>query len=69
MFTEISSLVAALAKALELSEADTAQAVERGEIGLNMARDANGNPFIAATHAGKTVRVYQGAIKRAPGKP
>jgi hypothetical protein len=34
-----------------------------------MARDANGNPFIAATHAGKTVRVYQGAIKRAPGKP
>ena len=64
MFTEITSLMASLAKALGLSEADTAAAVERGEVTLDLARDANGNPFVAATYKGTTARVYQGAIKR-----
>jgi hypothetical protein len=64
MFTEISSLVASLAKALGLPEAETAAAVERGEIRLSLDRDANGNAFIAARHGEKSVRVYQGAIKR-----
>jgi len=65
MFSEISSLVAAMAKALGLSEADAAAALEGGEISLGMDRDGNGNPFVAATYKGVTARVYQGAIKRA----
>ncbi|TAL04230.1 MAG: hypothetical protein EPO08_02280 [Rhodospirillaceae bacterium] len=69
MFTEITSLMAALAKALGLPEAEAVAAVERGEVTLNLARDANGNPYVAATRAGVTSRVYQGAIKREAGKP
>ncbi len=65
MFTEISSLVASLAKALGLPEAETAAALERGDIQLNLGRDANGNAFVAAQHGERSVRVYQGAIKRA----
>jgi hypothetical protein len=60
MFTEISSLVASLAKALGLPET---AAVERGEVELTLGRDANGNAFVAARHGDKAVRVYQGAIK------
>ena len=67
MFTEITSLMAALAKALAMSEADTVAALDRGEITLAMNRDANGNPFVAATRNGVTARVYQGAIKREAG--
>jgi hypothetical protein len=67
MYAEIGSLVASLAKALEINEADTAAALEQGEITLELARDSNGNAFVAARHGDKTVRVYQGAIKR-PGQ-
>ena len=69
MFTEISSLVASIAKALDLPEAETAAAVERGEIELSLGRDANGNAFVVARQGGKSVRVYQGAIKHGPEKP
>ena len=68
MFTEITSLMAALAKALGLTEAETATAVEQGQVTLNLAKDANGNPYIAATRDGVTARVYQGAIKREAGQ-
>jgi len=64
MFTEIASLMAAMAKALNLSEADAIAALERGEVTLGLDRDSNGNPFVAATYQGVTARVYQGAIKR-----
>ncbi len=64
MFTEISSLVASIAKALGLTEAETSAALERGEIVINLGRDANGNAFVAAQQGEKGVRVYQGAIKR-----
>ena len=69
MFTQISSLVASIAKALGLPEAEAAAALERGEIALSLGRDANGNPFVAARHGDRTVRVYQGAIKREGDQP
>ena len=64
MFSEITSLMASLAKALNLTEAAAVTALERGEITLRLDRDANGNPYVAASHGGVTARVYQGAIKR-----
>jgi len=67
MFPEITSLVASIAKALGLPEADTVAAMERDEITLDLGRDANGNPFVIARHGERTVRVYQGAIKRDAG--
>jgi len=67
MFAEITSLMASLAKALDMSEADAVAALERGDVTLHLDRDANGNPFVAATHGSKTARVYQGAIKRPLG--
>lgn len=64
MFTEISSLVASVAKALALPEAEAAAAIERGDLTLRLERDANGNAFVAAEQGAKSVRIYQGAIKR-----
>ena len=66
LFTEVSSLVAALAKALDLTETETSEAVERGEVSLSLERDGNRNPFVNARYRGVTARVYQGAIKREP---
>jgi hypothetical protein len=64
MFAEITALMASVAKALDLTEAETAAALERGEVTLRLDRDANGNPFVAASRGGTTARVYRGAIKR-----
>ncbi len=68
MYTEIASLLATLAKALDLSESEAIAAVERGEIALDFGRDENANRYVVATYRGQTARVYQGAIKRPPGK-
>ena len=65
MFGEIATLMASLAKALSLSEADTIAAVEAGAVTLDFGRDANGNRFVAAGYQGRAVRLYQGAIKHA----
>jgi len=65
MYAEISALVGALAKAFGLKDAETTEALESGRMRLNFAADANGNRFVAATCDGKTVRVYQDAIKHA----
>jgi hypothetical protein len=69
MYGEIAALVASVAKALELSDADTIAAMERGEIGLDFGADENGNRFVAATHAGRTTKIYAGAIKHAGDAP
>ena len=72
MYGEIATLIASLAKALVLTDADTVAALERGEIALDYGQDANGNRFVAAAYQGRTVRIYQGAIKHAetpPGPP
>ena len=64
MYAEIAALVGALAKTFAMKDAEAATAVESGAMALDFAQDANGNRFVAATYAGKTARVYQGAIKR-----
>jgi hypothetical protein len=65
MYTEIASLVGAIAKALAIPEAEVAAALEAGTMTLEFGADSNGNRFVAVSQAGKTARVYQGAIKRA----
>ena len=64
MYNEISALMGSIGKALNLSESDTIQAVERGEMSFEMAQDENGHNFVAVTYKGDTARIYQGAIKR-----
>jgi len=68
MYQEIAALVAALGKAFALPESDVISGLETNAIGLEFGRDANGNRFVLATLAGKTARVYHGAIKQEPGK-
>lgn len=64
MYKEIAALVAALGKAFARSEGDIISALEKGEIALDFGQDENANRFVMATFAGKTARVYQGAIKQ-----
>ena len=64
MYGEISALMGSIGKALNLSESDTIQAVERGEMTFEMGTDDNGHNFVAVTYQGDTARIYQGAIKR-----
>jgi hypothetical protein len=65
MYGEIATLIASLAKALVLTDAETIAALERGEIAVDFGQDANTNKFVAATYQGRTVRIYQGAIRHA----
>ncbi len=67
MYGEIATLIGTLAKAFILSESVTIAALERGEITIDFGEDHNGNRFIAAGYQGKVARLYQGAIKHAPG--
>ena len=69
MYGEIATLIATLAKAFVLTDADTIAALERGEIAVEFGQDTNGNKFVAATYEGRTVRVYQGAIKHSETPP
>ena len=66
MYGEIAALISSLAKAFSLTEAAVIPALEKGEIAMDFGKDANGNPFVTATHGEKTARIYQGAIKHAP---
>jgi hypothetical protein len=66
MYKEIAALVAALAKAFETPEAEIISALDRNEITLDFARDANGNRFVMAAFGERSARVYQGAIKQEP---
>jgi hypothetical protein len=69
MYTEIGALIGAIAEAFSISEEDVVSAVEGHRIAMTLARDSNGNPFVAATYDGRSARIYQRAIKRQAGKP
>lgn len=69
MYKEIATLIASLAKAFELSDSDVVAALDNNAIVLDFGEDENENRFVRATHGGKTVRIYQGAIKQEPGRP
>lgn len=64
MYTEIAALMGAIAKALNMKDADVGQALEGGAMTVEFGMDANGNRFVAVNHGGQIARVYQGAIKR-----
>ncbi len=64
MYTEIAGLVGAIAKAFVLPESDVIAAIERQAIALEFGQDANGNRFVLAALESRSVRIYQGAIKR-----
>jgi hypothetical protein len=64
MYPEIAGLVASLAKAFAVSEAEIVTALEQGTLALGFHQDENGNRFVAASFDGRQARVYQGAIKR-----
>lgn len=66
MYSEIGALIGAIAQAFSIAEAEAIAAVEQNRLSMEFGRDANGNPFVTATLGGKTARIYQGAIKRAP---
>lgn len=62
MYTEITTLVGSIAKALDLSEDDTVKALEAGTISIAMTEDDDGQRFIGLEYQGKKVRLYKGAI-------
>lgn len=62
MFTEITTLVGSIAKAMELSEEETVKALESQAIAIAMAEDDDGQRFIALEYQGKKARLYKGAI-------
>ena len=62
MYTEITTLVGSIAKALELTEEDTVKALEANEIDVAMGEDDDGQRFIALEYQGKKARLYKGAI-------
>ncbi len=68
MYNEIAALVAAIGKAFGRPENEVVSALEKNAIALDFGRDENGNRFVLATFAGKTARLYQGAIKQEPDK-
>lgn len=68
MYSEIAALVASLGKAFGCAESEIISALEKNAVALDFGRDENGNRFVLATFAGKTARLYQGAIKQEPEK-
>lgn len=64
MHKEIAALVAALAKAFAMPEAEVVRALERNAFALDFREDANGNRFVLARHGDKSARIYPGAIKQ-----
>jgi len=69
MFEEVNALLAAVAKALNLSADDCVRAIEGQEIAMALEFDEKGQHFVEAQYQGQTVRVYQGAIQYAPEEP
>lgn len=62
MRDELEALVAAIAKALDIPEADAAKAIEDGRVAIEMLSDGNGRNYVRVTQDGKSARIYQGAI-------
>ena len=67
MHGEIAALVGAIAKALDLSEADTARHLEAGDIAMVLGDDERGERFVQVTCQGRTAKIYQGAIRHGAG--
>lgn len=63
MYDEVNALVGAIAKAFDLQGEATAKALEDGSMSLVFGQDEAGNRFVEASHAGRSARIYQGAIK------
>jgi len=69
MFDEINALIGAVAKAMEVSEAEVITAIEQGRLGLEMMTDEQGRNYLEATCDGKSAHIYQGAIFRPATQP
>jgi hypothetical protein len=69
MYTEISTLIGAIAEAFGISHEEAVRAVEQSRIAMTFGRDAHGNAFVEANYEGRTARLYRGAIKRERPKP
>ncbi len=65
-YTEINTLMATVAKALQIDAAQAATEMERGMITLRLDEDERGR-FIEAVRDERMVRVYQGAVLYPPG--
>lgn len=66
-YEEINALVGAIAKALGLPADQTAQEIETGRIVLGLEEDESGHRYIDVRRDDARARVYQGAIRYAPG--
>ncbi len=69
LYAEIAALVASLAKAFQMKEADVISGLDRNAFTLDFGRDVNGNRFVVAAHEGRRARIYQGAIKKEDPPP
>lgn len=69
MYSEINALIGAVAKALDVSEADTITAIEQGRLTMEMLTDERGANYLAVACDGKQARVYQGAVYRQGDQP
>ena len=65
MYEEVNALLGAIATALEISGEEAARAIEANELAMSLDVDERGERYIATEYAGKSVRVYHGAIKYA----
>ncbi|KIL99120.1 hypothetical protein CCC_03338 [Paramagnetospirillum magnetotacticum MS-1] len=69
MFEEIAALIGSIAKAFELSDGDVVAAIERGDLGMEMLTDDEGQNCVEVTHSGRVARIYPGAIFRVGDQP
>jgi len=65
-YFEINALVDAIGKAIGLPGAVVARAVEKGEIGVDMATDALGRRCLKVTYQGRSATISQDAIPQSP---
>lgn len=63
-YDEISALVASVAKALDMNDADVVFAIEQGQLGMEMCTDAEGKNYLLVTHENRIAHVYPGAVFR-----
>ncbi len=62
MFDEINALIAAVAKALDTSEADVVTAIEQGRLAMELQTDDEGGKFVRVECDGKTADIRQGVF-------
>lgn len=62
MYDEVVAMVGAIAKALDLGEAEAAKAVEDGRVSVELGSDDRGQRFVRVALDGRAARIYPGAI-------